>query len=130
MKKKGLDKSTFEVANCKLQSLNEKKNQKSLLLKHEGGFIKNPSLGEEVCDILIDSMTAKLSLINEIDRIQKKPQLVDEGVGPGNGEGMKDLNDNKDNENKNKNNQLNIEEDEQNDYSSLNKEGEEEEEQD
>ena len=126
IEKKGLDKSTFEVANCKLQSLNEKKNQKSLLLKHEGGFIKNPSLGEEVCDILIDSMTAKLSLINEIDRIQKKPQLVDEGVGPGNGEGMKDLNDNKDNENKNKNNQLNIEEDEQNDYSSLNKEGEEE----
>ena len=115
IEKKGLDKSTFEVANCKLQSLNERRMQKSLLLKHEGGFIKNPSLGEEVCDILIDSMTAKLSLINEIDKIQKKANLVDVGIGPDNGEGLKNINDNK-------NNQLSIEEDEQNDYSSISKE--------
>ena len=123
IEKKGLDISILEVANCKLKSLNEKRIQKSLLLKHEGGFIKNPSLGEEVCDILIDSMTAKLSLINEIDKIQKKSQLVDIGIGHGNGRGIKNINDNK-------NNQLNVEEDEQNDFSSVSKEGEEEKEKD
>ena len=122
IEKNGLNKSTFEMANCKLESLNERQKQKSLLLKHEGGFIKNPGLGEEVCDILIDSMTAKLSLINEIDKIQNnknKPVLVDVGTGPG-GEGIKNIN----GSNKNKYNQKLSEEDEQNDYSSINKEGE------
>ena len=124
IEKNGLNKSTFEMANCKLESLNERKKQKSLLLKHEGGFIKNPGLGEEVCDILIDSMTAKLSLINEIENIQKnknKPILVDVGTGPG-GEGIKNLNGS--NKNKTKYNQQLSEEEEQNDYSSINKEGE------
>ena len=93
IEKNGLDKSTFEIANCKLESLNEKKKRKSLLLKHEGGFIKNPGLGEELCDILIDSMTAKLSLINEIDKVQNKnkPEMVDIGIGPGSG-GIKKIN--------------------------------------
>ena len=127
IEKNGLNKSTFEMANCKLESLNERQKQKSLLLKHEGGFIKNPGLGEEVCDILIDSMTAKLSLINEIDKIQKnknKPILVDVGTGPG-GESIKNINSS--NKNKSKNNQQLSEESEQNDYSSINKEGEDEE---
>lgn len=125
IEKNGLNKSTFEMANCKLESLNERQKQKSLLLKHEGGFIKNPGLGEEVCDILIDSMTAKLSLINEIDKVQKnknRPILVDVGTGPGR-DGIKNLNGLYKDKNK-YNQQLNIEEDEQNDYSSINKEGE------
>ena len=124
IEKNGLNKNTFEIANCKLESLNERQKQKSLLLKHEGGFIKNPGLGDEVCDILIDSMTAKLSLINEIDKIQNnknKPLLVDVGTGPG-GEGLKNLSGS--NKNKNKYGQQLSEEDEQNDYSSINKEGE------
>ena len=126
--KNGFDKNTFEMANCKLESLNERKKQKSLLLKHEGGFINNPSLGEEVCDILIDSMTAKLSLINEIDNIQNKtknkPQLVDIGIGPSTSVGIVNpLNNNK----KNYNEQKSIEEVENNNYSSsLSKEEQEE----
>ena len=127
IEKNGFDKNTFEMANCKLESLNERKKQKSLLLKHEGGFIKNPGLGEEVCDILIDSMTAKLSLINEIDKIQNKtkdkPQMVDIGIGPSTSVGIVNpLNNNK----KNDNDQISIEEDENNNNSSISKEDQEE----
>ena len=120
LEKNGLDKSTFEMANCKLEKLNEKKKQKSLLLKHEGGFIKNPGLGEELCDILIDSMTAKLSLINEIDKVQyknkNKPETVDIAIGPSSG-GVKKINSLKNNDD--------IEENEPSE-SNLSKEGEEE----
>ena len=127
IEKNGLDKNILEMANCKLESLNERKNQKSLLLKNEGGFIKNPGLGEEVCDILIDSMTAKLSLINEIDKVQNKtknkPQLIDIGIGPSSSIGIVNpINNNK----KVYNEQKKIEEDENNYSSSLSKEEQEE----
>ena len=128
IEKNGFDKNIFEMASCKLESLNEKKNQKSLLLKHEGGFSKNPGLGEEVCDILIDSMTAKLSLINEIEKaqnnIKNKPQMVDIGIGPSTSLGIVNpLHNNK----KNYNEQKSIEEDENNNNSSsLSKEEQEE----
>jgi hypothetical protein len=118
IEKNGFDKRTLELANSKLERLSEKQKQKSLLLKCEGGFVNNPGLGEEVCDILIDSMTAKLSLINEIDKVKvinkkNKPILVDESSGPG---GNIDLN------NDNNNNEDN----EENDYSSSNKDNEDE----
>ena len=125
IEKNGFDKKTLELANSKLERLNEKQKQKSLLLKCEGGFINNPGLGEEVCDILIDSMTAKLSLLNEIDKMESnnknKPQLVDKGIGPETG------NINNLYENKNEyNNKSNIEENDQNEYSSFNKDNEDE----
>lgn len=105
IEKNGLDKNIFEIANCKLESLNEKKKQKSLLLKYEGGLIKNPGLGEEICDILIDSMTAKLSLINEIRKIRKNnknhPELIDKSIGPGNSLNDDNINNNKENGNVN-----------------------------
>lgn len=125
IEKNGFDKKTLELANSKLERLSEKQKQKSLLLKCEGGFINNPGLGEEVCDILIDSMTAKLSLLNEIDKMESnnknKPQLVDKGIGPETG------NINNLYENKNEyNNKSNIEENDQNEYSSFNKDNEDE----
>ena len=58
----------LKVAKCKLESLEEKKRQKDLLLKCSGGVANKPELGEEVCDLMIDSIQAKLSLIKEMDK--------------------------------------------------------------
>jgi hypothetical protein len=71
IERNGFNERTLELANCKLESIMQKQKEKSLLLKCEGGFEKNPGLGEEICDLLIDSMTAKLSLIKEIEKFNK-----------------------------------------------------------
>ena len=118
IERNGFNERTLELANCKLESIMQKQKEKSLLLKCEGGFEKNPGLGEEICDLLIDSMTAKLSLIKEIDKIQQskyKNNLVDQGTGPDGIGGIKNLN---------LSGNKNIEEDEQSNYSSLKKEDE------
>jgi hypothetical protein len=68
IKDNGLDDKTLEVARCRLESIEEKKKQKNMLLKYSGGMINKPELGEEVCDLMIDSIHAKLSLIKELDK--------------------------------------------------------------
>lgn len=118
IEKNGFNERTLELANCKLESIKQKQKEKSLLLKCEGGFEKNPGLGEEVCDLLIDSMTAKLSLIKQMDKIQQnkyKNNFVDRGTGPNRIGGIRNLN---------LNSNKNIEEDEKSNYSSLKKEDE------
>ena len=82
--KKGLNETTLDIVNSKLENLKEKKEQKALVLKYQGGIASNPELGEEVCDILIDSMQAKISLIDEIKRYvikRNKKTMVDKGTG-------------------------------------------------
>ena len=84
IQKKGLNETTLEVVNSKLENLKEKKKQKDLLLKYQGGIASNPDLGEEVGDILIDSLNAKMSLMDEMKRLVKKgnkKNLVDKGTG-------------------------------------------------
>ena len=68
IKDNGINENMLKVAKCKLESLEEKKRQKNLLLKCSGGVANKPELGEEVCDLMIDSIQAKLSLIKEIDK--------------------------------------------------------------
>ena len=68
IKDNGINDKMLKVAKCKLESLEEKKRQKDLLLKCSGGVANKPELGEEVCDLMIDSIQAKLSLIKEIDK--------------------------------------------------------------
>ena len=68
IKENGINNKMLKVAKCKLESIEEKKRQKSLLLKCSGGVGNKPELGEEVCDLIIDSIQAKLSLIKEIDK--------------------------------------------------------------
>ena len=65
--------------NSKLENLKEKKEQKETLLKYQGGDAFNPDLGEEVCDIIIDSVNAKISLMDEIKKIAKN-NLNDKGT--------------------------------------------------
>ena len=68
IKDNGVNENMLKVAKCKLESIEEKKRQKNLLLKCSGGVANKPELGEEVCDLMIDSIQAKLSLIKEIDK--------------------------------------------------------------
>ena len=68
IKDNGINDNTLKVAKSRLESIEEKKNQKNLLLKYSGGVANKPELGEEVCDLMIDSIQAKLSLIKEIDK--------------------------------------------------------------
>ena len=68
IKDNGVNDRMLKVAKCKLESMEEKKRQKDLLLKCSGGVANNPELGEEVGDLMIDSIHAKLSLIKEIDK--------------------------------------------------------------
>ena len=84
IEKNGINETTLEIVNTKLDNLKEKKEQKDLLLKYQGGIASNPDLGEEVCDMLIDSMNAKMSLIDNMKKIVKKgnkKNLVDKGTG-------------------------------------------------
>ena len=68
IKENGINDKMLKVAKCKLESIEEKKRQKDLLLKFSGGVANRPELGEEVCNLMIDSIQAKLSLIKEIDK--------------------------------------------------------------
>lgn len=68
IKENGINDNMLKVAKCKLESIEEKKRQKDLLLKFSGGVANRPELGEEVCNLMIDSIQAKLSLIKEIDK--------------------------------------------------------------
>ena len=81
IEKNGFNDETFELANIKLNNLKHKKEQKDLLLKYQGGMAANPDLGDEVCDILIDSMKAKLSLIDEYKKAKNGKIMVDKGSG-------------------------------------------------
>ena len=80
IEKNGLTESTLELVNSKLENLKEKKEQKETLLKYQGGDAFNPDLGEEVCDILIDSVNAKMSLMDEMKKVANKKNFVDRGT--------------------------------------------------
>ena len=68
IKEKGMDNNTVKFVKSKLESIEEKAKQKNMLLKYSGGVANKPELGDEVCDLMINSIKAKLSLIKEIDK--------------------------------------------------------------
>ena len=68
IKEKGMDNNTVKYVKSKLESIEEKAKQKNMLLKYSGGVANKPELGDEVCDLMINSIKAKLSLIREIDK--------------------------------------------------------------
>ena len=69
IKENGMDEGLLKIAKTKLETVEEKKKQKSLLLKLKGGIANNPELGEEICDLMIDSIQARLSIIQEIENL-------------------------------------------------------------
>ena len=68
IKNKGIDNNTIKLAKNKLDLIEEKAKQKNILLKCSGGVVNKPELSDEVCDLMIDSIQAKISLIKEIDK--------------------------------------------------------------
>ena len=78
IKDNGINDGMLKVAKSKLESIEEKKRQKNLLLKCSGGVANKPELGEEVCDLMIDSIQAKLSLIKEIDKSLDEKEIKDD----------------------------------------------------
>ena len=71
IKENGFNENILKMAKSKLETLEEKKNQKSLLLKLNGGVANKPELGEEICDLIIDSIQARLSIIKEFENVNE-----------------------------------------------------------
>lgn len=83
IKANGVNDDILKVAKTKLDSIESKRRQKDLLLKYSGGTAKNPELSDEICDLMIDSIQAKLSLIKKLDKdldnsIEEKNKSVKE----------------------------------------------------
>ena len=70
IEKNGINNATINIINSKLENLNQKKEQKNLIFKYQGGFASNPDLGQEVSDILIDTIEAKMSLIEGLQNMK------------------------------------------------------------
>ena len=64
-----MNEGLLKIAKSKFETVEEKKKQKSLLLKLKWGIANNPELGEEICDLMIDSIQARLSIIQEIENL-------------------------------------------------------------
>ena len=56
IKENGMNGDVLKIAKSKIEKVEVKKKQKSLLLKIKGGPFKNPELGEEICNLMIDSI--------------------------------------------------------------------------
>ena len=68
IKSNGINDDILKVVKTKLDSIDSKKKQKDILLKYSGGTAKNPELSDEICDLMIDSIQAKLNLIKKMDK--------------------------------------------------------------
>ena len=75
IEKKGINNATINVINSKLENLNKIKNQKNLIFKYNGGFASNPDLGQEISDILIDTIETKMSLINGLQKMKESNDI-------------------------------------------------------
>jgi hypothetical protein len=67
---------SIHIAKNKVLVLEEQAKQKEQLLKVSGGVIENPDLGNEVCDLMIDSIKAKLSIIGQFNMKINNEEVV------------------------------------------------------
>ena len=49
------------------ENIDNKVQQKKQMLKLNGGYLNNPKLGDEVGDLLIESIQAKLNIMNKLN---------------------------------------------------------------
>lgn len=68
IKSNGINDDILKVVKTKLDSIDSKRKQKDILLKYSGGTAKNPELSDEICDLMIGSIQAKLNLIKKMDK--------------------------------------------------------------
>jgi hypothetical protein len=66
---KGMLDENLYLARNRLSCLEEQAKQKEKLLKIKGGIVTNPELGNEVCDLMIGAIKAKLSILGEINEV-------------------------------------------------------------
>ena len=57
---------TLEVAKIRTESLDRKVERKKEFMNSNGGYLKNPYLAGEIGDLLVESIQAKLKLMNKI----------------------------------------------------------------
>ena len=60
-------KQNIQAVKIKAGYLEQLANEKQKILKINGGIEKNPELGQKISDLLVDSIQAKLSILNSIE---------------------------------------------------------------
>lgn len=63
---KGSKMENLQVIKNKIESMESKARQQQDLMRINGGYSKNPELGDNITDLLIDSIQAKLTIINSL----------------------------------------------------------------
>ena len=58
---------SIEAAKIRASSIDEKVERKKEMMKSNGGYLKNPYLASEIGDLLVESITAKIKLMNKIE---------------------------------------------------------------
>ena len=58
---------TIKMVKAQTESIDNKVQQKKQILKLNGGYLNNPKLGDEVGDLLIESIQTKLNIMNKLN---------------------------------------------------------------
>ena len=58
---------TIKMVKAHSENIDNKVQQKKQMLKLNGGYLNNPKLGDEVGDLLIESIQAKLNIMNKLN---------------------------------------------------------------
>ena len=58
---------TLKMVKAQTESIDNKVQQKKQILKLNGGYLNNPKLGDEVGDLLIESIQTKLNIMNKLN---------------------------------------------------------------
>ena len=58
---------TIKMVKAQSENIDNKVQQKKQMLKLNGGYLNNPKLGDEVGDLLVESIQAKLNIINKLN---------------------------------------------------------------
>ena len=57
----------FKIVKAQTESIDNKVQQKKQILKLNGGYLNNPKLGDEVGDLLIESIQTKLNIMSKLN---------------------------------------------------------------
>ena len=57
---------TLDMIKSKTTAIEQKVNEKKEVMKVKGGYINNTNIGDEVGDLLIESIQNKISLLNKL----------------------------------------------------------------
>ena len=58
---------SLKIGKAKTEAIDIKVQQKKQILQLNGGYLNNPQLGDEVGDLLIESIQTKLGLMNKLN---------------------------------------------------------------